>query len=58
MRCVVCGKEVTIKCMDIQIDLYFNSDAPVQEIFFDHPVAEREMLISQICQKCQADIFR
>ena len=58
VRCVSCGKTYTLKVNEKDYELYLSQNRPhIQDIFPYLSPAERELLISGVCEVCWNKMF-
>ena len=57
VKCPFCGAVTKLKVHPVSLEAYKNG-ALAQDAFANMTPAEREVLISGLCMKCQEDIFK
>lgn len=56
-HCPMCGTISEVTCDANLYDQYVTTSTPIQEIFPDMTLQERELLISGMCLACQGRFF-
>ena len=56
-RCPMCGKEFGIEMSDEQYEKYTKGTEFIQDIFPEFTPAQREVLITGICEDCWDKLF-